>query len=816
LLKEGEDKGHMLKNYILTAVRSIRKSAGYSILNVVGLATGLTVFILAGLYVRHELSYDRYHANTSRILRVIKQDPGNVYMGTDRFAVTPAPLAGALVKEYPEVEAATRFFRSRNALLSRGERGWLEPDLIWTDPQTFEIFSFDLFRGNARSALRDPNSVVLSERAAKRYFGAEDPMGKTLTFRPRNQDLAIDFVVTGIFRDLPANSHFGMDVVLPFEAQSAVLKQNLSHWGQNNYYTYILLRPGADAGALEAKLPGLIDKYAGDDVWVHEGRKTKYILQPLASIHLRSHVNFEFAPTGDAGTVGLSLTIAFLVLLIACVNYMNLATARATLRAREVGMRKVIGARASQIVGQFLGEAVVLSMLALAGAAGMVATALPALNAFVGRRIAFDPLGDPALAAGMVCLAVIVGIAAGSYPAFVLSGFRPAAVLKRMSSGTGKGGGIRNTLVVFQFSVSVALIVCGLGVRGQLRYIRGKDMGFNRNQVVVLPVRDFRLRAKMKALEAELKRYPGVVRVSASSSLPNNIESQTSASWPGKPENVDLPIYFVDAGYEFADLYELKLAAGRNFSRELDSIGENRGAFLINESAAKAMGVPSPVGMEFGRWGGTETAGKIVGVLKDFHMHSLHLPIAPLYVFLDPGAMNYISIRIGSGDIPRTMDAIRATMARFSPEYPFEYSFFDDVFDRAYQADRKAGRLFGAFALVAVLIACLGLFGLASFAAARRTREIGIRKVVGASTSDIVVLLSKGFLPWIVAANALAWPVGYLAMKSWLRNFAYRIELTPWLFALAAAASLGVAALAIGARTLRAAAADPVEALRYE
>ncbi len=801
----------MIKNYFLSAIRNIRKEAGNSILNVASLAIGLTVFILAGLFVRHELSFDRYHERAANIFRVIKEDPGNYYMGTNRFAVTPAPLAEALVREYPEVVAATRFSQSRNVLLMRGERGWLEPDLVWTDPQTFEIFSFPLVAGDVRTALRDPRSLVLSERAARKYFGDEDPLGRTLTLRPRHQDLAADFVVRGVFRDLPTHSHFSMDVVLPFEALATVLKQDLTHWDQNNHYTYLLLRPGADPRALEGKLSGLIDKYGS-----REGRKTKYILQSLALIHLRSHVNFEFAPTGDARTVSISLTIAWLVLLIACVNYMNLATARATRRAREVGMRKVIGARVSQIAGQFLGESVILALLSLAAASGLVAAARPALNALVDRRIAFDPLGDPGLAAALVVLAVVVGIAAGSYPAFVLSRFRPTAVLKPSPPGRGKSGAVRNALVVFQFTVSVVLIICALGVRGQLRFIRDKDMGYNRDQVVVLPIRDHRLLARIDALETELRRHPGVIRVAASSSLPNDVRSQTSAGWPGKPEDLDVPIYFVDAGYDFADLYDLEIVAGRSFSRELDRAEGGRGAFLVNESAVRAMGVGSPLGMGFGRWGDNEPVGTIVGVIKDFHMHPLHLPIAPLYVFLDPSAPGFISIRIDSRDISGILDAVRATMARFSPEYPFEYSFFDEIFDRSYRAERNAERMFGAFALVAVLIACLGLLGLASHAAARRTREISIRKVVGASASAIVLLLSRGFLRWILTANALAWPVAYLAMKSWLGNFAYRTGPSPRLFILAGLASLAVAALTVWGRTARAAAADPIEALRYE
>lgn len=803
----------MFKNYLIIAWRNIKRSKAYSALNVLGLAVGLAVFILIMLFVRTELGYDRYHANAKNIYRVVQEQPGNVYLGSSVFAVTPGPLAEAMVREFPEVLKAAHIDDWSNVLVSVEDKNFLEKSVHWTDPQTFEIFSFPIVRGDRSAALKDPSSVLLSERAARRYFGGSDPIGRTIGLQLFA--MKAELKVAGVFRDIPANSHFTMDVVAPFETMAKLQEDDLAQWSNSSYYTYVLLKDGADPKALEAKLAPFVAAHQPPRDGQHLREPARFFLQPLTRIHLHSRANFDFGLIGDARFVFLFASIAVLVLVIACVNYMNLATARSLKRAKEVGLRKVVGAGKGQLVRQFLGDAMVLTFMALALAVGFVLAALPAFRTFVERDIAFDPFRDAALMPALVLLAAAVGAAAGSYPALFVSSFRPVSAIKGTGATRAKGRGLRNGLIVFQFAASIALIICTVGVRGQLAFIRNTDMGYDRDQILVLTPRGG-VRSGLEAFKNELRGNPAVVSVASSSCLPNNVTSSTIANWPGKPDDPRIPIYVVDADYDFPELYGLELARGRSFSRDFPS--DAGGAFLINEAAQKALGWDDPVGREFGRQGHESAAakGKIIGVLKDFHMHSLHLSIMPLYIFLDPAKMNRVSIKLRGGDIPAALAFVRKTWERFAPEYPFEYTFFDEIFDRAYRVERRLGTMFSVFAGLAVLIACLGLLGLAAFTAEQKTKEIGIRKVLGASTSGVISLLSRDFMKWVVAANLIAWPVGYFAMRSWLSNFAYRISLTVPMFLGAALAAFAIAAAVISLQTYRAASANPAESMRYE
>jgi putative ABC transport system permease protein len=801
----------MFKNHLIIAWRNIKKNKAYAALNILGLAAGMAVFILIMLFVRTETSYDRYHANARTVYRVVQEQPGNVYLGSNVFAVTPAPLAAAMVQDFPEVLKATRLDEWSDVLVTVGEKNFLEKKIHWADPQTFEIFSFPLVRGDRATALKDPYSVLLSERAARRLFGDADPVGRTALFQAF--EMKAEFKVAGVFRDIPANSHFTMDIVAPFETMGKIQQTDLTRWGNNSYYTYVLLKEGADPKALEAKLVPFLAKYEATRDHKHSGPPARYFLQPLTRIHLYSRANFELAAVGDARFVFLFASIAVLVLVIACVNYMNLATARSLKRSKEVGLRKVVGAGKGQLVRQFLGDSMVLTFIALIFAVGIVLVVLPAFRAFVEREIAFNPFRDAALIAGLILLAAVVGAVAGSYPAFFVSAFRPVAALKGTGASRMKGKGLRNGLIIFQFAASIALIICTVGVRGQLAFIRNTDMGYDREQVLVLVPRGG-IQAGLEAFKNELRRSPAVVSVASSSALPNNVTSSTNAKWPGMPDSVDVPIYVLDVDYDFPELYGLGLARGRSFSRDFPS--DAGGAFLINEAAQKALGWDDPIGRDFNRWGNEKSAGKIVGVVKDFHMHSLHLPIMPLYIFLDPGRTNRVSIKLRGGDMPSALAFVRRTWEKFAPEYPFEYSFFDDIFDRAYRVERRLGTMFSVFAGLAVLIACLGLLGLAAFTAEQKTKEIGIRKVLGASTSGVIALLSREFMKWVVVANVVAWPIGYFAMRSWLSNFAYRTSLTVPMFLGAAFAAFLIAAAVISVQTYRAATADPARSMRYE
>jgi putative ABC transport system permease protein len=803
----------MFKNYLIVAWRNLKRNKAYSALNVLGLAAGLAVFILIMLFVRTELGYDRYHANGRNIYRIVQEQPGNVYLGSNVFAVTSGPLAAAMVQDFPEVLATTRIDNWGNVLVRVGEKSFLESEIHWADPQTFEIFSFPIVRGEGGPALKNPFSVLLSESAAARFFGGDDPVGRTLVLQA--YEMNAEFQVAGVFRDIPANSHFTLNVVAPFETMGRIQQTDLTRWGNNSYYTYILLRDGADPKALEAKLVPFIAKHEAEQGWKHNGEHSRYFLQSLTSIHLHSRANFDFGLIGDGRFVFLFASIAVLVLAIACVNYMNLATARSLKRAKEVGLRKVVGAGKGQLVRQFLGDAMVLSFLALVLAVGFVLAALPAFRRFVERDIVFDPFRDAALMPALVLLAAVVGAVAGSYPALFVSGFRPVSSLKGTGAARAKGRGLRNALIVFQFSASIALIICTVVVGGQLAFIRNTDMGYDRDQIVVLTPRGG-VQTGLEAFKNELRSNPAVVRVASSSCLPNNVTSSTHAQWPGRPEDLEIPIYVVDADYDFPELFGLELVRGRSFSRDFPS--DAGGAFLINEAAQRALGWDDPIGREFGRKGrgSAEAKGRIVGVLKDFHMHSLHLSIMPLYISLDPARANRISIKLRGGDIPAAMASIRRTWEKFAPEYPFDFSFFDQIFDRAYRTERRLGTMFGAFAGLAVLIACLGLLGLAAFAAEQKTKEIGIRKVLGASTSAVIALLSRDFMKWVAVANVVAWPIGYFAMRSWLSHFAYRIDLTVPMFLGAALTAFLIAGAVIGLQTYRAAAANPADSMRYE
>ncbi|MGB2905768.1 MAG: ABC transporter permease [Candidatus Aminicenantaceae bacterium] len=796
----------MLKNYLLIAWRNLNKNKGYSFLNILGLAVGMAVFVLIFLYVQHELSFDRWHENADRIFRVVQHQPGNMYLGSDRFAVTQAPLAAALMQEFPEVMAATRIGSSGNVLLTYGEKNFLEKNVHWADPYLFKVFSIELLRGDPETALTDPHSILFSESVARKFFGDQDPIGQTVVYIEEH-----DMRVTGVFKDFPKNSHFTMDVILPFDAMPVLLDRKLDSWGNSSFYTYFLLQEGADHAQLEGKLPDMFKKYRNDQGWDSAG----YILQPLTRIHLYSNINFDISPGNDIRYIYLFSSIAFLLLVIACINYMNLATARSAKRAKEVGMRKVVGARRNQLIKQFLGESTMLTLVALVLTLGLVVLSLPAFKGFIQRDLSFDPLHNPGLLLGVMGTFVLVGLLAGAYPAVYISRFKPISAL-RSASSKGKGGALfRNLLVVFQFTVSILLILSTVVVRNQLHYIQNKEMGYSRDHIVVVRPRDTNLQQQLEALKTELKNHPDVLSVAASSSLPNHVSSQTNAKWPGKPEDLRVPIYVCDADYDFLDVFDLKLAQGRNFSRE--HVSDAKGAFLLNEAAVQAIGVDAPLGMNFNRWGNEEPAGQIVGILKDFHMHSLHQEIKPMYVFLDlERDYRNISIKIRGERIPSTLAHIEETMLTFSPKYPFEYSFFDEVFDRAYRAEQRIEGIFSTFALLTVFIACLGLFGLSSFTAESRTREIGIRKVLGASSPSILQLLSRDYVKKVLIANVLAWPLGYYAMYTWLQNFAYRIDLGVFPFLGASLIALLIALLTVSFQTFRAAAANPADSLRYE
>jgi len=787
----------MFKNYIKITLRNIKSSKLYSALNIIGLAVGLASFILIALYVQFELSFDKNYENTDRIYRVVR----------DIKTYTPAPLGQALKDNFPEFEAVTRIIQEKNMLVSHEQNHFIEEEFYWAGSETFKIFTIPFISGDPETALNNPLSIVISQKTAKKYFGNEDPLGKILIVN--NQT---NFTVKGVFSDMPANSHFIMDVVVPYKDYFQVHGGDITHWGGHFSCTYSLLKEGVDPKALESKIHPVIEIPLYEQYGYPKPYHQMYFLQPITEIHLHSHRMQEISINNDIKYIYLFSSIAFLILFIACINYMNLATARSIRRSREVGMRKVVGAQRKQLVLQFLGESVTMTILALILSILIILLVLPAFNNLVERPLSFDPVSNPQLFIGLTFIVVFVGLFAGSYPAMSVSGFKPITVLSGVFTRSSKGNKLRNSLVVFQFSITIILFICTLTIQKQLSLIRNIDVGYNKEQIITLTTRDKDVRKNIEIIKNELNQSPDVTAVSTSSRLPNDIETFISRDInKNKPDEL-ITIFYNSADYDYVDLYDIEIVEGRNFSRDFAS--DANGVYLINEAFIEATEWESPVGMTFSPW--RDQSGEIVGVMKDFHFHSLHSPVDPLFIRLNPNAVFKMSIKINSSNIPKTIDYVKSLMKKFSSNYPFEYSFFDEVFDRAYHTEQRMVNIFSSFAFLAIIIACLGLFGLSTFAVEQRTKEIGIRKVVGASVPRVAMLLSKEFIRWVVLANLIAWPIAYFAMNKWLQNFVYRINQNLSLFMFAALIALVIAVLTVSMQSIKAAFAKPADSLKYE
>jgi len=806
----------MFRNYFKIAFRNLKKYKGYSFINIAGLAIGIACCLLILLLVRDELSFDRFHEYKNQIYRVIVQQPGQFYMGTDFLAVTPAPLAAALKEEFPEVIQATRIDQSNNVIMSTKNKRFYEDGFLWADDHFFEVFTFPFLRGDQSKALSEPYSVVISERMAHKYFGDEDPMGKIVALSNR-----YDFIVTGIMKDIPQNSHLQFDFLAPLMTLKSIRGQEdyLERWGNYSYYTYILLPEGYSPKGLEKKFPAFVEKYMGERLrrmrQQDPTRQTsRFFLQPLKHIHLYSHINFEISPNSDIKQIYLLSALALVLLLIACINYMNLATARSAIRAKEVGMRKVIGAQRRQLIRQFIGESVFFSFIAILLAAILVELLLPVFNSLIGKSIRLHFFHDWEFFFALICVALAVGIISGSYPAFFLSSFQPVSVLKGSLKAEVRGSILRRMLVVFQFAASIVLVISTIIIYSQIEYIRNRKLGFSREQVVVLPVKDRELRENHEPFKHELLQNPAVLGCTASTWLPNNIRTNVGDTiWEGMEERADLQVYFLEADHDFIDLFEIELVEGRNFSREFSTDSQ---AYIVNEAARKIFGWEKALGKRFGFRREVVGTGPVIGVVKDFHFLSLHQEIQPLIIHLTDNWMSYLSVKINTQNIPQTVEFLKEIWKKFSPNHPFEYFFLDDDFEKMYRSEMRLGKIFASFTVLAVFIACLGLFGLASFTSEQRTKEIGVRKVLGASVSNIVVLLSKEFSKWLLIASLVAWPVAYYAVSQWLQSFAYRISIGIWIFLLSTVLALFVAMATVSFKAVRAAIANPVDALRYE
>ena len=800
----------MIKNWLKIALRNMRRHKLYSIINLFGLAVGMACFLLIALHIAAELSYDKFHLKAGQIYRVTYEI--NLLDSTSHTAQTPAPLGPAMIRDYPEVENATRFFILKDTLVTRKEKRFYE-NILFGDRNFFDVFTFPLLKGNPDTALVEPNSMVLTETMAEKYFGNEDPLDKVLILNGNR-----DFRVTGILKDIPRNSHFHFDFLVPFAAGFRN-KKMMGYWGNIFCYNYLLLEEDASPVELENKLPDFAMKYIGGNFKDFFGDKldqvpSMYIfhLQPIEKIHLYSHLDSEIEPNSSGAYIYIFSAIAFFILLIACINFMNLSTARSSVRAKEIGMRKVIGARRGELIKQFLGESLFLSFLSLILAVVLIKFFLPFFNSLSGKELSLSLVGHGTFFAVLIGTFVFVGILAGSYPAFLLSAFIPVEVLKGKKGSKIPVPLIRTGLVILQFTISIILIVGTIIIHNQMSYLRNKNLGFDKEHLITIADQNRRLWRKYEAFKGELMKDPDILAVSGSSGLPSGIFSKSTIV----PENVPsyesalMPIMSVD--YDFIKTYGIELVSGRNFAKEFST--DLGGAYIINEAAEERFGWDSPLGKTLTDTGGIK--GKVIGVVRNFHFNSLHHGIEPLALFINPKSFRYYTLRIRSQNIPRSIAHLEETWKKFAPNRPFTYAFLDDQINRFYQSEQRLNQIFLYFSVLAIFIACLGLFGLTSFTAEQRTKEIAIRKVMGASVPSLINLVSREFIKWIIAANILAWPLSYFALNRWLQNFAYRTGIGFGIFLLAAILSFVIALLTVSYQSLKAAVSNPVDSLRYE
>ena len=796
----------MLRNYAVITYRTIMKNAGYSLISLLGLAVGLAAFILILAYVRFETGYDRFHEKGDRIFRLLHADVKTGEKPGEFETWTPDPLATLLKTEFPEVRHAARVMRQFNdpAILSYEDRSFAQSGL-YADQDFLEIFSFPFVRGDRSSALAAPGSIVITEEVARKLYGDEDPVGKPLSYGVRHAKG--DLTVTGVVRNVPADSHLQFDYLLSV----ATLESDKSNdymfrnWNVWNFTIYTELAEPSMRAPLEDKIAAWVAANKPENT----GEGLRFFFQPLYNIHLRSNIKGQLATNNEIRTVSLFLAIAVLILLIAAVNYMNLVTARASTRAREIGVRKVTGADRGQLTRQFIGESVLFAFLALVAALALARLALGRFNAVAGTGLGFSDLVDPSFFLMVTVSTLVIGLLSGAYPAFLLSSFQASAVLKEHAATGRKSSRFRDALVVGQFAASVSLLICALVVSGQLRFIQNQKLGYDREHVVIIPLREPGTLSKASTIKIELLGHPEVDSVSITTGLPTNIRSRMIntkvTSDQGEKNVTDVCFDYVDA--DFLEVFRIPLVAGRNFSQVP---GANKGAILINESMMRKAGWTESVGKEVALWG----TQRLIGVVKDFRFKSFHHRIEPMVLMASEG--DKMAVRLNAGNVSSSIALLKDVFERNTRSQPFDFSFLDDEYDALYRKERRAGEIFGAFAALAVFIACLGLLGLAAFAVERRTKEIGIRKVLGASAPRLAARLSREFVGLVLLANVIAWPVAYYAMSRWLQSFAYRIGLGPGVFVLAALGVLFVAVLTVATQTLRAASANPVESLRYE
>ena len=803
----------MFKNYVKIALRNIRKQKGYSLINIAGLVIGLTCFFLIILYVQYELSFDSFHKNKNRIYRVIHRGE-TLYRGSNSFAISPGPLAKAMMNDLPEVQYATRAYGLRNRLLTFNDKKFYENGII-ADENFLNIFSFKLLRGD-KSGFSEPHTIYLTEKLAEKYFGSEDPMNKVIDCKHNEEDYQL--IVKGIIEDVPHNSHIRFDFIVSLETwMSYPEKKNRYTWSSNYNFTYVLIKENIDYQTVESKLGWLIEKHSGRVNRNQNG----WLLEPLSSIHLHTNDNFDWAVRSDIKYLYIFSAIGAAILLIACINYMNLATAHSTKRARETGIRKVSGALRSQLIRQFLSETVILSVVSAFISVAAVRLLLPVINGITGLPITLNLLSTGYILPGILLLVFFIGIISGSYPALLLSSFKPVKVLKSGRFSSSKGVNLRNFLVVFQFCMAVIFIVGTAVIYKQLLFIKNTDFGYKKDHIVVINSLDENVISSYDVIKSELMQNPAITGVTRCNRPPMSTASFTFINLENAEGEIEgRSTYYFSVGFDYLNVFGLVVVEGRDFPLEA-ATGKAEGRFIVNEEFVKWMNWENPIGKRVDMRFGPDNAGCVIGVVKNFNYLTLYERIEPAVIWLRHSDVldtfaGTIAVGIRPENISGTYSFINETIENFTEKLPANVSFMDDMFYAKYKTEQMLAKIITAFASIAVFIACLGLFGLASFTAEKRTKEIGIRKTLGASIPGIFILLTRGFIKWIVLANLIAWPLAYYFMNKWLQNFAYRTDISIWIFVISGLTALAIALLTVSYQSIKAARANPVDSLRYE
>ncbi|MCP1384127.1 ABC transporter permease [Runella salmonicolor] len=811
----------MLTNYFKIAWRNLLKNKIFSFINVAGLAIGLCCFIMIALYVTDELSYDRFHEKADRIYRVHADIR---FGGTDlKLAVSSDPMGATLKKDYPQVEQFVRLYTSDGSKsIKKGKEYIVENRVGYADSTLFDVFTLPAIAGDTKTALDDPNTVVISESAARKYFGTTDAVGKTLEVGVIDKTL---YKVTAVIQDIPTNSHFNFDFIFSMDN----VRYDFGSYLSNNFYTYILLREGTDYKVFEKKMDEVLVRYVlpqakqymqinSMDEFKKAGNKLEYSLMPLTDIHLRSDRYPEIGVNGSIQYVYIFSAVALFLLLIACINFMNLSTARSSNRAKEVGIRKVMGTERQTLIAQFIAESTLTSYMAFLFALLLTIILIPYFNDISAKTFSISSLFQPQLLIFLLILPFVVGILAGYYPAFFLSSFRPIEVLKGKFNAGFKRSNLRNMLVTFQFVTSLVLVIGTIIVYQQLNYIQTKKLGFDKDQVLIINGTGA-LTANRDAFKNEVGQMAGVKSASYAGYLPvaNSSRSDNTFSKEAVMDmknGFNMQVWNVD--YDYVPTLGMEVIKGRNFSK---SYGSDSSAVLINETTAKVLGYDNPIGKKIytstGSTAGINTAYEIVGVVKNFHYESLRQQVGPLCMRLGNNSWT-AAFKINTKDVPGLVSQIEAKWKSMAPEMPFSYQFLDESFDQMYRAEQRVGKVALTFAILTILIACLGLFGLVTYMAEQRTKEIGIRKVLGASVPNIVSLLSGEFLVLVVISVLIASPIAYYAMSQWLTEFAYRIEISWWMFLTAGILAICIALLTVSFQAIRAALMNPVNSLKSE